>query len=153
MNKCFAALLCGVFFAFPAWAESDRNFVGTLPSGIGLHNNCYPQSQLPWGSCDSNRGEGVNRGRNNDPSVNNDLPGSPNVPGGPPIAGGPGGGGTPTPLGGGGGGAGGGGGCVTNCGPGGPGLGNPGNDKARGRAGENPNGKGFGPTGRRGKNN
>ena len=152
MVKCLLALLCSAVLTYAALAESDRNYVTTLPSGI--HNNCYPQSVLPWGSCDSNRGEGVNRGRSDGPSINNDLPDDPNVPGGPPIAGNPGDGGTPTPTGGGGGGAGGGGGCVTNCGPGGgPGLGNPGNDKGVGRAGENPNGRPFGPTGRRGKNN
>jgi len=114
-------------------------------------------SVLFLGSCkpEPNRGAGVNgRGADNGPSPNHDLPGGPqpgHVPGGDPIAGGdPGGGGgggtpgcpscEPTP------------GC-TSCPPGpGGGRGNPGNDKPVGRAGEDPNGKGKGPTGSRGKN-
>lgn len=43
------------------------------------------------------------------------------------------------------------GGTPPDDGGGNPGLGNPGNDKNVGKAGENPNGKGFGPTGSRGK--
>ena len=100
-------------------------------------------------NCDPNRGEGVNRSSERGPSATPHSPntpgGGPNVPGGSPIAGDPGTPGNP----------GGPGGCTANCGPGTPpgkGKGNPGNDKNVGKAGEDPNGKGKGPTGSRGKN-